>query len=100
MDLIVARNISIDTRHKQGAVKTTYTFTAFLTPFPLNFCFAWCQQAGRGWGGYYTLAGLYGERIRCFTHARISIKRHYAECRVLFIGLLNAVMQNVVAPLT
>jgi hypothetical protein len=52
----------------RGVVKTTYTFSAFLTPFLSNFHFAWCQQAGEG-GCYDTLAERYGERIRCFTHA-------------------------------
>jgi len=51
-----------------GVVKTTYTFSAFLTPFPSNFRYAWCQQAGEG-GCYDTLAERYGERIRCFTPA-------------------------------
>jgi hypothetical protein len=49
-----------------GAVKTTYAFSAFLTPFPSNFRFAWYQQAGEG-GSYDTLVEHYGERMRCFT---------------------------------
>jgi hypothetical protein len=53
-----------------GAVKTTYAFSAFLTPFPSNFRFAWYQQAGEG-GSYDTLAERYGERIRCFTLALV-----------------------------
>ncbi len=52
--------------HFQGAVKTTYAFSAFLTPFLSNFRFAWYQQAGEG-GCYDTLAERYGECIRCFT---------------------------------
>ncbi len=51
-----------------GAVKTTYAFSAFLTPFPSNFRFAWYQQAGEG-GSYDKLAERYGERVRCFTLA-------------------------------
>jgi hypothetical protein len=50
----------------KGEVKTTYAFSAFLTPFPSNFHFAWYQQVGEG-GCYDTLAERYGERIRCFT---------------------------------
>ncbi len=41
-----------------GAVKTMYTFSAFLTPFLSNFCFAWYQQAGRGWGILYVSGAL------------------------------------------
>jgi hypothetical protein len=52
-----------------GAVKTTYAVSAFLTPFPSNFHFAWYQQAGEG-GSYDTLAERYGERIHCFTLTR------------------------------
>jgi hypothetical protein len=55
-------------RNLRGAVKTTYAFSAFLTPFPSNFHFAWYQQAGEG-GSYDTLAEHYGERICCFTLA-------------------------------
>ena len=55
-----------------GEVKTTYAFSAFLTPFVSNFRFAWYQQAEEG-GCYDTLAERYGERIRCFTLTRTSI---------------------------
>jgi hypothetical protein len=64
--------INVKCHFKKGAVKTTYAFSAFLTPFPSNFHFAWYQQAGEG-GSYDTLAERYGERIRCFTLTPLKI---------------------------
>jgi hypothetical protein len=71
--------------YRMGAVKTTYAFSAFLTPFPSNFRFAWYQQAGEG-GSYDTLAECYGERIRCFTLAHTGPQNHHTgtvECKHL-----------------
>jgi hypothetical protein len=73
--------------NQEGEVKTTYVFSAFLTPFPSNFRFAWYQQVGEG-GCYDTLAERYGECIRCFTLtlSKDPVSTTTAQCYKTFYG--------------
>ncbi len=61
--------------HKSsGAVKTTYTFSAFWMPFPSNFRFAWCQQVGRGWVLWYISGALRRTYKLFYPHPKSSYK--------------------------